>query len=110
MNLLLLLLHVKLCVYAESLDEQLSEMSKARGIYGVVRNAYRMWSENIKGHIGNLSLSGRVIINVHVHVRARTCAHLYSHSTFQYTVNILYNEYADVVGIRLINQDKNMKV
>ena len=49
MKLLLLLLHVKLCVYVHCSDEQLSEMGKVRGIYGVVRNAYRMWSVKYKG-------------------------------------------------------------
>jgi hypothetical protein len=97
-------------VCVKSLDKQLSETGKARGIYGVVRNAYRMWSENIKSHVRNLSLSGRILINVYVHIYACACTHAYSHSTFQYTVNFKYNESAYVIGIRLINQDKNIKL
>jgi hypothetical protein len=55
-------------VCAKSLDEQLSEVDKTRGIYGVVRNAYRMWPESIKGHVRNLSLSGRILINVYTRI------------------------------------------
>jgi len=71
----------------------------------LVRNAHRMWSENIKGHIRNLNLSGR-ILHVHVHT------HLHSRSLtiYQYTLNLCYNEFAEVEGIRLIYQDKNVKV
>jgi len=89
-KLLLLLLHVKLCVYVHCSDEQLSEMGKARGIYGVVRNAYRMWSENIKGYIRNLS--GRILIHVHVRVCART--HTCIHSQY---ISVHSSEAASVV-------------
>jgi hypothetical protein len=51
-------------------------------------------------------------INTCVWVRACAYAHAHSHyhSIFEYTVNISYNELAEVEGIRLINQDKNVKV
>ena len=93
---------VRACVQCSG--EQLSEMGKARGINGVVRNAYRLWSENIQGHIRNLSLSGRMLIHVHMRTRIHTLG------INQYTVNISYNEFAKVEGIRLIYQDKNIKV
>jgi hypothetical protein len=85
-------------------------MGKARSTYGVVRNAYRMWSENIKGHIRNLSLSGKILIHVHVRVCAHTHMHSHTLNIYQYTVNISYNEFAEVEGIRLIYQDKNVNV
>jgi hypothetical protein len=62
------------CVCVHSSDELLTEMGKASGIHVVVRNAYRMWSENVKGHIRNLSLSGRILIHVHVRICAQTHA------------------------------------
>ena len=89
------------CVRAHSLVQQLTEIGKARGSEECVQNVVRKYKgphQKPKPKWEDIS--------------AHMCAHMHLHSLsiYQYTVNICYNEFAEVEGIRLIYQDKNIKV